>query len=286
MNMKNTFTYFLILIALAACNSKNKPATPDSAAAVKPPDPLQQLREKFRPFITGSWVKRSYIDSLAKTRSPYNSKGELGGVAALFAHVPDSGDSTHVGYSMNNHEGADFILYLKPGQKPNTLKTNLTDDAAKGDFYELGYSVKNGDTALVMYHYTKNKRLTDSAQYTKVTALNKDDAASGIEHITNQTLISGLYTATDAGKVMQIRFFDDGKITGLSNFKTYYVNTDFVAGPENNLDELDFDVQTKQQKSFTYKFNKDTLNIFETKLSTDSVNLVVDKLKYKLVKQQ
>ena len=284
--MNKNLLLLLTLGILIACNSKSKPAKADSAKTITSSDPLQQLRRKFKPFITGSWVKRSYIDSLAKTRSPYSSKGELGGVAALSAGVPDTGGSTHIGYSMNNHEGADFILYLKPGLKSNTLKTNLTDYSGKGDFYELGYNVKNSDTALVLYHYNRNKHITDSAQYTKVTALNKDDAASGIEHITNQTLISGLYTLSEPGKVTRVRFYDDGKITGLSNFKTYYVNTDFEADLESNPDEVIFDLQTKQQKSFAFKFDKDTLNIFDTKPGADLENLIVDKLKYKLIKQR
>lgn len=283
--MKKRFIYFLILSTLFACSSKNKQPATDTLA-VKPADPLKQLREKFRPLITGPWVKRDYIVSLEKTKSPYNAKGELGGVAALFVNVPDSGDSTHIGYSMNNHEGADFILYLRPGLKSNTLKTNLTDYSGKGDFYELGYTVRSSDTALVMYHYNKNKRITDSAQYSKVKVTDENDAASGIQNITNKTLFSGLYSATEEGRPVSVRFYDDGKITGLSNFKTFYVNTDFVAGPENNLDELIFDLQTKQQKSFTFKFNSDTLNIFETKPAADSVNLIVDKLRYKLVKKR
>jgi 6-phosphogluconate dehydrogenase len=59
-----------------------------------------------------------------------------------------------------------------------------------------------------------------------------------------------------------------------------------VAGPENNLDEILFDWNTKNQKSFTFKFSKDTLNIYETREDADSINLIVDKLKYKLVKHK
>jgi len=277
---------FLVLIAFIACNSKSKPAAAGSAAsnvAQTQATPFQKLKQ----FMDGSWVVSDYIKSLAKTRSPYSSSGEFGMVAAMDIGLPAGvSDSTHVGYSLNNHEGGNFIIYNKPGQRPNTLKTNLPEGPSNGDFYELGYSAKNNDTTLILYRYKKNKRLANSISYTKVITLDNNNAAGGIEYITNKTLFSGTYSIADTAKNLEVKLSDNGKITGLSDFKTYLVNTDFVAGPENNLDVIIFDWGTKKQKSYAFTFNKDTLNMYETREAADSINLVIDKLKYKLVKHK
>jgi len=277
---------FLVLIAFTACNSKSKSAAADSAAsnaAQTQATPFQ----KFKQAMDGSWVVSGYITSLAKTRSPYNSRHEFSMVAAMSIGLSaGAGDSAHIGYSLNNHEGGDFIVYNKLGQRPNALKTKLIDGNSDGGFYELGYSIKNSDTSVIVYHYNKNKGLADSVSYTKVITFNDTDASGGIEYITNKMLFSGTYTIADTVAGLEVKLEDNGKISGLSDFKTYLVNTDFVAGPENNLDEIIFDWSTKKQKSYAFKFNKDTLNMYETKEAADSINLVVDKLKYKLVKHK
>jgi hypothetical protein len=96
---------FLVLIVFTGCNYKSKSTTTDAAArnvSQTQATPFQ----KSKPFVDGSWVISGYIKSLAKTHSPYNSSGEFGMVAAMDIGLPAGvSDSTHVGYSLNNHEG-------------------------------------------------------------------------------------------------------------------------------------------------------------------------------------
>jgi hypothetical protein len=118
-------------------------------------------------------------------------------------------------------------------------------------------------------------------------ALPSDDMGFGIDYITNKKLITGKYTTTDStGNRLKVEFNNNGKVSGFLNFKTYYINADFEAGLENNLDEIDFDVNTKKQKTFTFRFNADTLNLYDTYENADSTKLVLGKLKYKLVRHR
>ncbi len=287
--MKNISFLLLISILFAACSSNKKQPVIDSVLTHSSIDAqTAEIIKRFGPFVQGVWVASGYIDTLSRTRSPIQSDKELGGVAAFAISLPDSkSDSIHVGYSLGNHEGANFVLYFKTGQRPNSLKTNLTDWDGKGGFFELGYVVTHNDTALVIYHYNKTAIKLDSTKYTKVAdkPADENDAAWGIQYITNKKLITGEYLMSDStGSTRKATFNDHGKVTGFPGFENYYVNTDFSVEPGTNPDELIFDLYSRHQKLYAFKFNADTLNLFETKDKDDSV--LIGKLKYKLVRQK
>jgi hypothetical protein len=233
------------------------------------------------------WVKSAYIDELNKTRSPYNSWPKLNNVAAMEIEADSiKADSLVAGESLNNHEGTNFTVYFKRGHKKGSLNIGLKDYDVSTNFYELGYVITSVDTNLFLYHYNNKNQILDSTKYTRVlSALLNDDMGSGIEYITNKTLITGKYTYVDStGTISKVEFKNDGKVSGFLGFKSYYVNTDFMAGPQNNLDVIDFDVNTDKQKEYGYKIDGDTIGLFTTKSNADSTKLLLDKIVYKLTK--
>ncbi len=109
---------------------------------------------------------------------------------------------------------------------------------------------------------------------------------SALQYMVNKTLFLGNYKTVDSsGQTLTLNFSNDGIVTGLPNYKKYYVLTDFVAGPENNLDEVCFDIQTDNQRCYSYKINGDTIELYDTNESEDHINLLLGQLKYKLIKQ-
>jgi hypothetical protein len=291
--MKKIILAFLILSVFIACKSKTQSSNKDSVSNASATAVTNPLIKEFKPFIDGVWVKTDYIDSLSKNKSPYKSSELLGNVASMIIELPyNNCDSIHIGYSLNNHEGSDFVLYFKTGQLPESLKINLPDYNIKTNFYELGYHVKNNDTTLILYHYNKNKKLLGSTNYTRV--LNRqvnNDLGYGINYITNQKLISGSFESIDtSGNHIDVRFTDDGRVYGFGNSKYYFLNTDFEAGPANNIDQIYFDIKpdnvTSQQKIYTYKFVKDTIALYSTKTNADSTLLFADKIVYKLIRKR
>jgi hypothetical protein len=180
------------------------------------------------------------------------------------------------------------VLFLKSGHLPTSLKIDLPDYDVKSNFYELGYEVNKGETNLVLYHYNSNGKIIDKTLYTKVADSPEtgDDAASGIDYITNKKLFSGKYELIADNVSTEVEFNDAGKVTGFPDATKYYVLTDFMAGPANNLDQLIFNLYAPEQICYTYTFNADTLSLYEIKPNADSTLLLADKLKYKLVRKK
>jgi len=279
----------LILIAstLLSCKSNSKQTVKDTATNTLTIDSSSALIKTFKPIIKGMWVKSAYIDELNKTRSPYNSWPKLNNVAAMEIEADSiKADSLVAGESLNNHEGTNFTVYFKRGHKKGSLNIGLKDYDVSTNFYELGYVITSVDTNLFLYHYNNKNQILDSTKYTRVlSALLNDDMGSGIEYITNKTLITGKYTYVDStGTISKVEFKNDGKVSGFLGFKSYYLNTDFMAGPQNNLDVIDFDVNTDKQKEYAYKIDGDTIGLFTTKSNADSTKLLLDKIVYKLTK--
>lgn len=283
--MKNTLFLLLITTTFLSCKSNSKKVTTDSTISASPLS--SQLLKQYKPYFDGIWVVKDYVNDLGKTRSPYKSRNKLGGVAGLEINIGlTHTDSTMAGVSLNNHEGTNFTIYSKAGVRGNSLKINWKDYGITTNFYELGYSIDRNDTILILYHYNKDHQLLDSTCYLKVVqSESKNDMGYGIQYITNKILITGNYNLIDStGHTEKVEFTNEGNVSGFLGFKTYYINTDFEAGPENNIDEITFDLYTKKQKDYAYTFNTDTLTLYETTANADSTKLFLGKMAYTLVK--
>jgi len=272
--MKYLKALFCCSIILTSCQSTT--STADNQGSNK----TEGLKKTFKPIIDGIWVEPTYIDNLSKTKSPSKSRAVLASMVELDIDTNKiTGDSLEVG-APGIHEGTSFIVYFRHGTKETSLPANIVDYDTKTNFYELGYEKLNKDIVLVIYHFDKNKKLLGETKYTKV----PKNSEGALQYMVNKTLFSGIYDASDtAGNKMKIQFRDDGLVKGVSNFKKYYVLTDFAAGPENKLDEVCFDIQTQNQTCYAFKIITDTINLYETpKSEEDSLR---GPLKYRLIKQ-
>jgi hypothetical protein len=134
----------------------------------------------------------------------------------------------------------------------------------KSNFYELGYEIINNDTFLFLYHYSKTNTLIDKKSYTKIAdGQNENDAALGLQLMVNEKIFSGNYLMIDsANQSSKIIFNSDGSLTGNSDFKTYYIFTDFMGGPETTLDGMCFNLQTPNSKCFAFISKNDTIKYY------------------------
>lgn len=264
-------SFFIILVS---CQTTDKTAgQPD------------KLIEKFKPFLNGIWVTSDYLDDIARTKSPLKSSEKLIFITEFTIDTTGvSDDSIHISAGLGNHEGYDFILYFRQGQTLTSLLTGITDYDTESNSYELGYIINNHDTSLVLYHYDKNKKLLDETKYTKVPqSLSDNNLGDGLQYIVNKKLISGTYKEMDEETIVELT--NSGKITGFYNYSTYYVITDFVAGPENTTDKICFEIQTNDQRCYGFKINGDTLNLI--KLPEDETDTIFQLMEpiYKFVRQ-
>ena len=245
--------------------------------AVKTTDTHADLKS----VLNGDWAERSYIDVLAKTKSPCKSKAALRSIVELNIDTAKiSGDSLEIG-APSIHEGTSFYIFFRSGIAVNALPTSLRDYDNHSNFYELGYLISNRDTSVVIYHYDKDKKLINQDTYRKVLK----NSEGPLQYMVNKTLVAGVYKTTDTtGQSITIHLTDDGKVIGLPDFSKYYVLTDFVA-ESNSLDEICFDVQTKNQQCYAFEIKADTIDLYQTIENTDSATSSLGKLMYRLVKK-
>jgi hypothetical protein len=110
--------------------------------------------------------------------------------------------------------------------------------------------------------------------------------ADGMYRLINKVLIAGTYNLQDTTANSVVMFGIDGKVKGFSSFKSYVINIDLNSDAMDNLDEIRSDDDTRSRKSYSFRFDADTLKLYDTKPNADSTLLILDKLRYKLVRKK
>jgi hypothetical protein len=284
--MKNILYALLTLNLLASCQN-NTASNSKSTDKIK--GQTQRLITKFKPIIQGSWIDKGYIREIGKTKSPFLARKKMGNITTMLIDTKFLKDDTlriDVGYG--NHEGGEFMLKFQPGKTNGSIIAySATGQDAEGDTFELKYKVTSKDTTLAMYTFDKNRKLIDATTYLRVFRdFEGKELGNSTYYMVNKTLITGHYLLSDTlNKVSKAYFDNNGTVTGIPGAKTYFIDVDFETPPGNNMDQIDFDINTKNDQLFAFKFDHDTLNLFNTKLDKDSINLILGKRVYMLIKQ-
>ena len=225
---------------------------------------LPNQNADIKSIINGNWYEPTYIADIQKTKSPFQSQNSLATMVEIDIDISQAiGDTLEVG-APSVHEGTSFRIIFTPGLTPNFFNTDIIDYENKSNFYEIGYIISTNDTTLIIYHYDKNKKLLEQMEYKKA----PKSSESALQYMVNKTLFSGNYKTVDSsGQTLTLNFSNDGIVTGFPSYKKYYVLTDFVAGPENNLDQVCFDIQTYNQRCYAYEIKGDTIKLYDTKKS-------------------
>ena len=283
-HMKN-FLYALLASGIFySCKSNTNQTAKDTSSA-RDSKQTQALIRQFKPIIQGVWIEKNYIEKVIKTRSPLAAADEIKGNTILYINTDHlKGDSLIIPAG-DNHEGTQFTVKFHPGKSSGSIKIS--------EGGELGYSIKKGDTILLLSFFDDQQKKMITTKFIK--ALNKqpdDDLGYGMNYMINKGLIAGNYTLTDSiGNISRVRFNNDGTVSGFLNFIKYNINIDLNEEPMDNLDEIYFsdlknDRNGALNDDYSFKFSADTLNLYSTKPNSDSTKSVLDKLKYKLIKQK
>jgi hypothetical protein len=277
--MKHAFFYGLLLTLFVSCKSNTKNPSQDSLKSTPAIDPTSKLMAEFKPIVHGVWVKTDYVDKVIRTKSPLAAADLATGVTTMYINTNNiAGDSIIVPAGWGNHEGGELTLAFKAGKRKSTIKFGAGD---------LGYSIKNGDTILTTYWPDDNKKIIVTNYKRALYKQLDDDIGYGLNYMINKGMIAGKYSCIDtSGVASPVIFTNNGKVTGLDNFKTYFIQNDLGGEPMNNLDGIIFDIYTKKNTGFSYQINIDTLKLYSTRPNADSTLLILDKLKYTLIKQK
>lgn len=268
-------TISLLLLAIFSCQDSRQ------TSELEVSDPTSN---SSRLILNGVWIPDKYIKAIKKTMSPIEASAVLKGLSELTIDTTQiAGDSMFVGAGWNNHEGDGFYMWFKPGQETASYRTNRRDYDNQSNFYELGYEINRADTSLILYHYSLDKKLLDKSNFSKVSGASAE-LSEGFQYFVNSVLITGKYKLQGSGQTVE--FTNSGQVSGLDNFNKYFIQTDFVVTADNNIDNVIFDVYTESSKTFAFKIKADTLEFYTTTTDTTSMELSINKLKYRLVKQK
>ena len=274
--MKKSLFPILLLALLFACKSSTKQSTKDSTITqleVVPKIDIDNIKSK----IQGTWVKKAYIDKVIETKSPLAAVDEASDLTTFVVNTDKiKGDSIVVLAGWGNHEGSEMTLKFKAGKQPSSIIFGAG---------ELGLSSVNGTDILTYYHPDEKTKKTIATQYIKALSEKPNELEEGTYYLVNKGLIAGDYTMTDSlGVISKINFDPHGKVSSFLGYKTYNINIDLNSDVMDNLDEIGFDYYNKNHKSYSFKIDADTLKLYDTRPNADSTLLVLDKLKYRLVR--
>lgn len=278
--MKKVIIYFSIFaLLISSCSSDTKKSVKDSITGFPKAAGTNKLITEYKPIVQGVWIKVDYINEVIRTKSPEAATKYVDGVTTMYFNTEKlNGDSILAPVGWSNHEGGELTLFFRPGIRSSTIQFGAGD---------LGYSIENGDTILTTYWPNENKKII-ATKYRRILVKQKDDDIGyGLNYAINQGIISGKYLCTDsANSAFEVTFLNSGKVIGFPNHDNYYVSDDIGGEPMNNLDVIVFDLYSKKSQDFYFKITKDTLKLYTTKASPDSMLEVVDKLRYTLIRQR
>jgi hypothetical protein len=273
--MKRSLLVLIPVALLFACKGKPRHVTSDTIT--DKPAKSVSLSKKLVPIYQGVWVKSDYIEKIKQTHSVLAAVDLVTGITGMQIDSSLlSGDSLEATVGWDNQNPGNVALSFKPGKNPAAVK--FGED-------ELGYSIANGDTSLILYQVYQNQLF--KTLYHKILNVSADrNVSDGINYAINKALIAGEYLFTfGPKKVSKVTFTADGEVTGLEGFKKYFMENDLKPGPLKNLDLIIFDEFSNKRATYSYLFKGNTLELYETKPNEKATLMVLGKLKYILTRQ-
>jgi hypothetical protein len=289
--MKNIFYLLFFFVFFTSCKSNTKKnGGKDTVTIKKNTDKAQSLISEFKPIIQGSWVNRDFINKIAKTQSPYLAKDDAGNICTMLISTKFiEGDSLKIEVGYGTHEGGDFTLKFHQAKvKGAIIAYPAPGGNIDGDTYGLKYKISKNDTTLILYTFNKDGKTTDSTYYFKVfNDFEGHELGYSLYYMVNKTLISGNYILTDSvNNKTKVSFDSFGNVSGFPNAKTYAIDVDFETPPGNNMDQLNFELADKKTSLYAFKIDRDTVNLYQTSFDKDSIDFILGKRIYKLIKQR
>jgi hypothetical protein len=273
--MKRLFYIAIPLSILLSCKGKND-GDDQSNANGKQLDQSPVMIQQFKPVINGVWIKKNYIKKLIKSRSPLEAAERAEGITTFYIDTEKiTGDSLKVAVNMDNRKDTSVVLRFQPGR--NTTTIMLGDD-------ELSYNIKRNDTTLLIYHYNQRKRETTSDKYIKASEKPVGDKLIyNMDYAINRGLMAGNYQAADAaGKNFRVSFTEDGKVSGLPGYSTYFIQN-ALDDDKDKADLIIFNRGSQGEKIYAFKKEKKSLTLYETTGTGPSLQAGIEK--YKLDKK-
>jgi hypothetical protein len=287
--MRQRFAFLSFLIIIVSCHN-NKQVKEQYIAKLSPMD---SLIEKFAPIINGDWVRADYVEDLKKTLSPNKSYHHIGEEewAISIDSRNTSIDSAIVYISYGGAGSEEDVTFFEPGKVPNSIL--LENISQYGKSFQLGFEIVHNDTNLILYECDSTGKEISQRKYIRArNELTGNDTIpsvtfSNLSYYHNKLLISGKYSYVDSlGQKHNAEFNDFGKVTGIKNYKTYYVEGVFGQGPGDDTDAIYFELYTKASVDYLLRIYRDSLYLYTDTFNDSTNSYGKGKLVYKLIRQK
>lgn len=242
---------------------------------------------QFKAMSNAVFISQPYIQTLQKTKSSAITQATENKLIQIF-FLADGIKNNSIeldGWTLNEG-GYGFTIYFKPGFKNGTWKTNAKDyyNAAVSSI-DIGFSFGKKDTVLVLYHYSKAKKLLSRTNFLKSNATFSTGGYSGYLHYqVNKTLLAGKWTGND----MNVEFNCEGKVNGFNDAVKYEMEL-FTIKPtmqDNKIyDAVTFTNATGNTKNYLWLMEENKLLLYE-RLDKGNYMYKPGKLLYTLVKNE
>jgi hypothetical protein len=272
--MKKLFFVLIPIIVLLSCKNNTKKTNGNAGAIAEAPE---SSAKKLLPIYQGVWVKSDYIEKIRQTHSVLAAVDLVTGITGMqIDSTLLNGDNLEVNVGWDNQNPGTVALSFKPGKNPAAVK--FGED-------ELGYSIANGDTSLILYQVYQKQLF--KTRYHKILNVSADkNLSDGINYAINKALIAGKYLLIfGPKKVSEATFTADGQVIGIEGVKKYFIENDLKPGPLKNLDLITFDEFKSSEKTYAYLFKGDTLKLYEVKPNAKATLMVLGKMRYGLLRQ-
>jgi len=247
------------------------------------------LKQAYTSKLNGVWVMTNYIDDIQKNKSPLKSFRLLNGkgVVELSINGSINKDTILCSAVINNHEELNFTGYFKKSNI-SILRINL-EDYYTDCHYEIGLDPIINKINIVLYRFNSENKLIEKRNFTKVLEQysKKNTIERGISRVVNEAILVGQYSLVKTKeKEPFISFNSDGSITGLEQFNSYYIRTDFLIGPTQNFNQIMLERKDGKHKAYALIIHKDTVYLNQLKGNDEKFEILkLGKIKYTLIKK-
>lgn len=246
-----SLTGLICLAVFCACNNQDQ-----TAAAGGVPVRADSLGNEYQKLDTalsfaGLWVNEKYVNGLRKTKSPSNME-----IPPYSCMIIPNRTLQETSVIEGFHEGGPVLTIFKNGDKY--------------EFWGKEEKKKWADVQLV-----GEDRMKIDNEY--LVRLKSGDLSNEPNpyNIVDLVLFAGKFR-DEKGNIVE--FTKDGKVKGLTGAAVYEATLDYAAA-DPQLDELKLGATAADMKGYAFKFNNDTLKVFEVAckvMGQDSICLESD----------
>jgi hypothetical protein len=182
---------------------------------------------------------------------------------------------------VNNHEGINGTIILTKKGKLKLSESKIRIEAPELNSVIFDLKITDNDTILRIILPKNSGMSSDNSILRKISNRPPSDPDASLQSVLVNSLFKGEYILVNKGDNNQkVIIASDGKISGLDNFKSLSVQSDYFGGDFND-DMLDLYDEKGEAQTLVFEIQDNEIFLYKTVLNSEEFP-VKDKLLYRL----